>query len=339
MGFSVTARKSSSEKIPVIIVVAGPEDFLVNEKLEELVRQHVSEESRAFDYTEFRSNDVDARTFWNALITMPFMAARRVVVLHVQGEPREDLQKALSQYAAQPAKTTLLIMVQVTDGAAAIKSSANVEVIPCNLLKRTSERAQWAREYAKRFGKELSAEAAEYLVTTSQTRLADLAAKLDHAILYVGDASGITGQDLLKVAGVSTEYLPWDLEDAILKRHPKEILKIVRSMKEGGEELLRIMAYQRGWLLQLWQVASVVKRTGHGKSDQEGQDSKEGQISTILGRKSWKSRDFEAAGAAIGLTRLRQAVVDLVDLEARLKTGRADWPGYYEWLWRLSQPR
>ncbi len=329
------AGRKASAKPPAIIVVGGPEEYLVREKLDELLREHVTDEARAFDYSEFRSNDADARTFWNALITLPLLASRRVVVLHLQGEPKDDVQRALTQYAAQPASATLLIVVQVTDGASLVKMSGDVETISCALFKKPAERAQWAKNYAKRQGKELSADAAEYLVSISQSRLTDLAAKLDHAILYAGDAREITGQDLLKVAGVSTEYLPWDLEDALLKRRPQKVFQIAKSMEAGGEELLRLLAYQRGSLLQLWQVASVTKKASRAKSDQKGQDSTENEISAILGRKSWKSRDFRDAAAAIGETRLRKSVVELLELEVRLKTGRAGWPGYYEWLWRL----
>ena len=322
-------------KPPMIIVVGGPEEFLVREKLDELLREYVTDDARAFDYSEFRSTDVDAPTFWNALITLPLLAKRRVVVLHLQGEPKDELQRALTQYAAQPASATLLIIVQVTDSASPVKLSGEIETISCALLKKPAERAQWARNYAQRQGKELAADAAEYLVSTSPARLVDLAAKLDHAIIYAGDAREISAQDLLKVTGVSTEYLPWDLENAILERRPQRVLQIARSMEAGGEELLRLMAFQRGSLLQLWQIASEAPKSGRAKSDQKGQDSPEDKISAILGRKAWKSKDFRDAAAAIGEIRLRDAVVELLKLEVQLKSGRAGWPGYYEWIWRL----
>ena len=328
------ARKASTSKSPAIYVLAGQEEFLIREKLDELLREHVSETARGFDYNEFRTGDTDAKTLWNALITLPLLAERRVVVLHVQGEPKDDVQKALAQYAAHPAATTVLIVVQATDATLNLKSSSQVEVISCAAMKE-SQRMQWARDYAKRFGKDLTSEAVDYLISTSSPRLADIASKLDHAMLYVGEDKEITGGVVMKVAGVSSEYLPWNLEDAILKRHPQKIFEITRSLREGGEELLRLLAYQRGSLLQLWQVSSVIKRAGKSKLDKNGQELVKQRISDILGRKSWKYQDFQATAAALGEFKLRQAIKDLLDLEVQLKKGRAGWNQYYKWLWKI----
>ncbi len=330
----MSAAKAST-KSTNIIVLTGAEEFLVRERLDALLSEHVTDESRAFDFNELRSADVDGKTLWNALITLPLLAARRVIVFHVQSELKDDVVKALTQYVSQPAPTTLLIIVNSGEGMPPVKSEGGIDVISCDALRRTADRVRWARDYAGKRGKELSAEAAEYLVSTSQTRLSDIAAKLDHAILYVGNVQKITGQDLMKVAGVSSAYLPWDLEDAILERHPRRVFEIARSMQEGGEELLRLLAYQRGSLLKLWQIGHLTKSSRKGKSDPSGQDSPQNKISAILGKKVWKSKDFESAAAAIGETRLQHAVVDLLDLEVRLKQGRAGWSGYYEWVWRL----
>jgi len=75
------ARKTAK---PPMIIVSRAGRVLVREKLDELLREHVTDDARAFDYSEFRSTDVDAPTFWNALITLPLLAKRRVVVLHLQ---------------------------------------------------------------------------------------------------------------------------------------------------------------------------------------------------------------------------------------------------------------
>ena len=334
-----TGRKAPPTKRYGVILLSGAEEFLIREELERLLRDIVTDESRDFDFTEFRSNEVDPGTLWNALITLPLLAPTRVVVLHLQGDPKDDLLRILNRYTVHPSSTTILIMVQIIeDRGNPVKLEGDVHAIVHAPLKSREKRTQWARDYVAKAGKELAAEAAEYIVDNSSHRLSDIAAKLDHVMLYSGDDRTISGNAVQQVSGVTSEYLPWDIEDAILERHPHEIFKRVRALEAGGEELLRLLAYQRPSLILLWQVAYAVRTAGKSKQDRCSPELVNNEVSQILGSKKWKLQKFVKAATAIREPRLQRAVVDLLDLEARIKTGRGGWMGYYEWIWKLIDP-
>ena len=334
-----TARKAPTATEHGVILLAGIEEFLIRGELERLIHENVTEDARAFDFNEFRASEVNASEFWNAVITMPLLASRRIVILHLQGEPKDELLKTLNLYAANPSSTTLLIIVQVfEERGTPVRLEGKVQVLTFPAISSVAKRAQWAQEYARQAGKELPFEAAEYVVSISTPRLADLAAKLEHAMLYVGDQNEITGQVLMQVSGVTSEYLPWELEDAILERHPKKIFERARSMEAGGEELLRLLAYQRGALMQLWRVGSLARKLGVRKLDKSGRDLLTRESQGILRNKAFKSGDLCQAYWAIGENKIRRSVVDLLDLEVGIKTGRASWRAYYDWLWRLISP-
>lgn len=333
-----TARKTPASEQHKVILLAGAEEFLIRRELERLIHERVTEESRGFDYSEFRSNEVNAGDLWNTLITMPFLAEQRVVILHMQGEPKEDLLRTLNRYSAAPSPTTVLIIVQFfEDRGMPMKLEGNVQTLTFP-IQSAAKRAQWVQDYARQAGKELSSDAAVYLVSISSSRLADLAAKLEHAILYSGDQREITGKALMQISGVTSEFLPWDLEDAILERHMLKIFERARAMETGGEELLRLLAYQRNSLMLLWQVGTALRPSAKPKQDAAAQQSVKDEVSRILAKKTWKSKQYMDAYRAIGEVRLRASVVDLLDLEIRFKIGRAGWRDYYEWIWKLVRP-
>ena len=333
-----TARKPSEAKQRPVVVLAGVEEFLIRRELEQIVGDNVTAEARAFDFNEFRAAEVDAGTLWNALITLPFLASRRVVILHLQGEPKEELLHMLNRYAVNPSPSTLLIIVQIfEDRSGAIKLEGDVQTRAFP-VQSVAKRSQWAQDYVKQNGKELPAEAAEYLVSISSSSLSDIAAKLEHAMLYSGEERVITLQAVMKLAGVTSEFMPWEVENAILERHPPKIFERARAMEAGGEELLRLIAFQRGALLRLWAIGALAKKAGIRKYDETSKDLLFGASREYLGNKVFKAGDLFEAHSAIGEENIRQAVVDLLDLEVRIKTGRANWRGYYDWIWKLIHP-
>ena len=333
-----TTRKTPADKWHHIIVLSGAEEYLIHRELERLVGANLNADARAFDFNEFRASETDAGTLWNALITLPLLAQKRIVILHIQGEPKEELLQTIKRYAARPSATTLFIIVQnFEDRGKPLSLEGDVQTRNFPVLKAPG-RVQWAQEYVRGKGKELPAEAAEYVVSVSSSRLADIAEKLEHAILFVGEQSLITLQAVMQVAGVTSEFASWDIEDAILERHPAKALERARSMEEGGEDLLRLLGYQRGALVRLWAIGALARRVGVHKPDRAGKELLIGASRESMGKKAFKAGELFEAYCALGEENIRQAVVDLLDLEVRIKTGRANWRGYYDWIWKLIHP-
>jgi DNA polymerase-3 subunit delta len=316
-----------------IVLLRGNEEFLLREVLDEYIRVVMDPAAVDFDYSELRGQEVDGRTLWNALTTLPLLAERRVVVLDASSDLKADAVESLGLYTKHPASTTALILIQVTDGRDDKLGGlpGNVASVEFRELK-DQERAVWAVEYAKKSGKVLGEEGVQYLIETSSRSLFDLASKLDHAILYAGEAPDISVQILMKVSGISSEYTVFNLEDAILKQQPVEALRIARSLLEGGEALLRLIATHRGFLLRLWQISSAMEKQKKGRKVGEADQLYE----TILKRQIFKLSQFKRAAQQMGAVRTRRAVQGLLELEILAKSGSQEPYRYYEWLWNLG---
>ena len=328
--FLEAARKGKRFEI---VLLRGEEDYLLREALTEYIARTISPDSADFNYNEFRTGEVNGETLWNALITLPFLGDLRLVVLDLSGEVRKDVVKVLMDYSLRPSPTTSLVLTALADGGRLDwgdqqpESLVDVEFKPL----KEFERAAWAEEYIKSTGKSLHREAVLYLVQTSSKSISDLVAKLNHAVLFVGDEKEITVQTLMKVSGVSSEFTVFQLEDAILGQKNVEAHRIANSLLTGGEALLRLLAFHRGTLMKLWQVSRANRKPLSWQTSNEG-----GQFyKNLFGRQTFKIDEFKKSAQRIGEAKIRNAIRGLLELEVVAKTSSQEPYLYFEWLWRV----
>lgn len=318
-----------------IVVLGGSEDYLLRHTLQEYLDRIVTPDAEAFDYTEFRGADVEGKILWNALITLPLMSDRRVVLWEITGEVSKEALDALTRYAQHPSPTTRLI-IDLSGASADVRlanalATPHVTTVEFRAL-RENERAAWVERYVQSQGKTIEEDAVRYVVETSAKSLSDLASKLNHAILYIGEAKEVTVQVLMRISGVSSEYTVYNLEDALMGQKPEQAHRIARALLEGGEALLRLIAFHRGMVLKLWQVKSVLKKPAAWERSAEATLTYEG----ILGRQIFKKDAYRHAAKQLDEHHLKDAVTGLVEVEVRAKSESDDPYYYYEWLWRFA---
>jgi DNA polymerase III subunit delta len=328
--FLTAIRKG--KRYPVLLL-HGSEEYLLRQAVREYTALALDPAAADFDFSEFRSQEVSGETLFNALTTLPFMASHRLVVLELSGEPNKEIAEVLKRYSALPAPTTLLLLVSSESGRAARGGELPSSVVEVEFRElKESERARWAADYVKRENVELKPDALRYLIESSSSSLSDIAAKLDHALLYLGEEKELTAQVLMKVSGVSSEYTVFNLEDAILSGQTVLAHQIARSLLDGGEVLLRLLAFQRGIILKLWQVSAVIQKPGSWFKSQEATDFWE----KVLKRQNFKKDIYLNAAKRIGAERLREAVTGILDVEVALKSRSDDPFPYYEWIWKIT---
>lgn len=318
-----------------VVLLRGSEDYLLREVLREYIAAAMPAAAADFDRSDFRGPDVEPRTFYNAVTTLPLMASRRLVILEITSELGSDLAAAVQRYIERPAATTSLVLVVVHTESARRGSDvrlpgsfAQVDFAPL----KDDDRIAWAIDFVRARGKTLLQDAADYLIKSSSSSLADIAAKLEHAVLFGGDEQEINELTLQRVAGVSSEYTSYKLEDAILAGQCKEALLIAQSLLDGREPLLRLLAFHRTLMMRLWQfkwlmIESDKKSNVYDRRELEQQ---------ILGRQSFKINDFKRATGRYSLSSIQIAVQGLLEVEINAKT-RTDEPHrYYEWLHKFT---
>lgn len=321
-----------------VLLLKGSEEFLLRQALREYVSTVMPDDAAGLDYSEFRASETDAGTLWNALTTMPLFCEKRLIVLDVSRSVSENVAGIIEKYAARPSPNTLLVMTWITErkreSQAGKIGGDTVEVIFREL--KPDERIAWAVNYLKEKGKKIGDDAAHYLIEISSSEIGDIAAKLDYISLYLGQEEEVTVPLLMKVAGVTSEYTIFQLEDAIVDRKAIEAHRIARSLLDGGEPLLRILHLHRIALMRLWLFSRLLQKSAAWQQSEHGKEANE-QIRQAFGRQVFKMKSYREAAARIGEMKIREAIIGLLNVEIRAKSSREQDAArrYFEWLWNL----
>lgn len=319
-----------------VLLLKGSEEFLLRQALREYISTVMPEDAAGLDYSEYRASDIDGGVLWNALTTMPLFCEKRLVVLDISRSVGQDVAGILEKYAARPSPNTSLVMTWITErrreGQPGKIGGETVEVVFREL--KPDERMTWVRGFLKEKGKTIGDDAAQYLIEISSSDIGDIAAKLDHISLYLGKEEEVTVPLLMEVAGVTSEYTVFELEDAILAQKATDTHKIARSLLDGGEPLLRIMHLHRITLMRLWLLARSAHKSAAWQVSEQGKEAQE-QIRQAFGRQSFKMRSYREAAARLGELKVREAVVGLLNVEIRAKSSPDASGRYFEWLWNL----
>lgn len=346
MGSSLAAKTSRQDVTPQLLLAAakkgefppvtllvGAEEYLIRQTVKSLLDVLVTADVRDFDFTHLRADNLDGNALWNALTTLPLLAPGRIVVLDNPAKLEDRALERLAKYCERPAPTTTLLLVQIVEERSALDLPLeHIAVCEFASVQKNLNRSQWAGSYVQRFGKKLSREALDYLLSSSSADIGDLASKLDAAVLYVGDEQEIDSATIMKVSGVTTTFTPWDFENAILKSDVREALGIGKSFLDGGEKLPVLLSYHRRFLLMLWQISTIIRKfTG---SEQAA------QVEKLMGRKKFKFNDFKNKARSLGEPKIRLLVEELLEVEATLKSRSGEEGAirhYYEWLCHITE--
>ncbi len=319
----------SGKQFPVLLLY-GEEEYLIREAARLYLDRIADETTRQFDVAEFRGEDVDSIALWNALTTLPLLAAKRVVVIDTPTDLSEKAKERLERYLAHVAPTTLLCMTEVLEDKRTTlpwSGMSGVTSVHYPALSREAERRAWVQSAVKRAGRTIDADALDYVTANSPADLGELAAKLRSVMMYLGDAGQITLASVVALGGESPELNLFKLEDAILKGKRAEALRTARGMIEGGSKVLGLLGYHRRTVYKLWRLSAI-----------RGEVS-EADARKILGGQTFKLPDFRSAARRLGAERIREFIRELLEVEIAGKTGGGEESAlgrYYSWLWKIS---
>jgi DNA polymerase-3 subunit delta len=209
-----------------VVLLAGPERLFAEELVAIAVERFVPEDFRVFNVNRYRGGEDSAQAILNTAGTLPMFTERRVVVVADADEmPRADLE-ALAAWIANPAPSTLLILVAQETGE---RVPAALRKVPERyVLWRPFPRdaIAWCRDRAKALGRELPAPVAEELYALcagdsgdGRAALSDLAVELEKLTLVVGQRRTIQSEDLKVVGRHAESRVLYQVESSVADRN------------------------------------------------------------------------------------------------------------------------
>lgn len=249
-------RSLKQGKVLPVYLLFGDEAFLIQEVLDLIVGKVVDPASRDFTYDTVYCKGTAGRDIVNLCQTLPFMAARRLVVAkEIEALKAADLDELLA-YLQSPSPSTCLVMISNQPRYEKKPVIAAVEAVGAvvrfyELLDR--DMPGWIENWCRQRGLTIQREAAVYVWQTLGNDLQAVSNELEKTVISVKDRKNISFNDVKAVVGNFREYTSFDLADALGKKNREEAFLILSRLIQEGESpigLLGSIAWNFRRLLQ-----------------------------------------------------------------------------------------
>ncbi len=323
-----------------VVLLGGTEEYLLTEAKDLVCRHLLREASADFDYFEAEAAALDSKDLNSQLSSLPMFGKRRVVVLvdpdgmrrQRESADNEAKQQLLKRYVASPSPTSSLILIQPLERKPGkfelerLQADANGYWF---FELRSDELAKFVRNFVASAGKSIAGSAVEYLIENSLAQLRDLKAKLEHLILFAGEASEITPEMAMKVTGVTAEVEIFAFEDALLEGNASRVLADARELMDKGMAPLELLGRLRLLTQKVWLCGGMAARK-----------LPDDDFKRLLGGQVFKKNSFIHASRRIGDAQMQELMLNLLQIELHLKSKSSDVRSLIlEWLWNACSQK
>jgi len=317
----------AKENIYPVYFLYGPEDYLIEEEIQELLNRTLSQKERALNLHLFSGEKNSGQEIVQAAQTIPMFSRYRFVLVSEADEMDEEKIGALLKYFENPSPTTCLVMSAQTPALwkkhrGEIESTGRMVEYP---RLKGKALATWIKSRIGERGKSLSEEAAEYFIEVTGDHLHDLDNALEKVVLSVGDKKAIRLSDVEGIASDVKVSTIFDLTDAIGHQNLEKALGILEKAmesksvsfkkEEGGSKtgdpvplLLSMMARQ---YRMIWRVKEFI-------SQKRGA----GEAAKGLGMSPWMVKNLIEQGKSFSESSLREGILKCHQTDLAVKRGR-----------------
>ena len=324
--YSLAERIGRGEVSPVYCLY-GEDDYRREQALKQLIDALLPEGARALNLDQIRPGAGETGSILGSAGTVPFLSARRVVLVRGAEALSRPQQEELLTYLDHPSPTTCLVLDTArldlrTRLAATLQKKGAVfrfDRLEAGSMKDSLEVVARAR------GKRISPEAIHLLITLAGDDLRQAVYGVEKATLFVGEREEIGRQDIEALVGESRARTIFQLTDAVSARNLEAALGCLTSLLENGEEPLPILGM----------LARQIRLLFRAKALQEGA-TPSSEVVRTLGLPPRLASALAEQGASLSWQQLAGALHSLYRADLAIKTGRvAAHAALHRLVWQL----
>lgn len=294
-----------------IYLLYGEEDYLRSQYRDKL-KKALTGEDDTMNYHYFEGKDVPVGEVIDLAETLPFFAARRVILIENSGLFKHG-GEALAEYLAAPAESVCFVFAEkeidkrsrLYKAVAARGRAVEFKVQDESILKR------WVLGMLKKENKKITEKDLEFFLEKTGTSMENISKELEKLFCYCLEKDVITREDIEQICTRQVNNQIFDMMNAIAEKKQKRAMELyydLLTLKEPPMRILFLLARQFNILLQVKEL----KKKGH--------DNK--SIGEAVGLPGFIAGKYVTQAGRFSTEDLRQAVTDCVEAEEAVKTGR-----------------
>jgi DNA polymerase-3 subunit delta len=227
--------KKNSQIYPVYLLY-GPEDYLIEEEIQKLLNQTLSQKERGFNLHLFNGEEHSGQEIVQTAETLPMFSQYRFVLISEADRMEDEKVEALIDYIQKPSPNTCLVLHGQAIGLWKKHRKEIEKVGKVTEYTRLKGRTlvSWMKNRMSEKGKTLSEESADYLVEIVGDHLYDIDNALEKVFLSVDEKRRIELSDVEEITSDVKISTVFDLTDAIGHQNLEKALVILGKAMESG---------------------------------------------------------------------------------------------------------
>ena len=296
-----------------VYLLYGEEAYLKKQYKDKLVKALVAEGDN-MNFSAYEGKNINPKEIIDLAETLPFFADRRVILIENSGFCKNACDD-LAEYMAESAESTCFIFVEeevdkrsklyraITKAGKAVEFGEQNE----ELLVR------WIVGRLKRENKNITRDVLQLFMNKTGSDMGNIDRELEKLICYTMGRNVVTAED---VEAVTTEQITnkiFDMVNAIADHEQGKALDLYYDLLTLKEPPMRILFL----ISRQFQILLNIK-------DMSGKGFDQGTIASKVGIPPFAVRRNQAQAKGFTMEQLKAAIVDGVELEEAVKTGRMD---------------
>ena len=311
--FKKFASSVKKKKFGRIYLIHGNEDYFIENAVDLLIENVVSENDRSFNLDVFDGTESNSDNVLSSILSFPFVGEHRLTVVRKFDKMEKRYRLDIVRHLPEVPESNIVCLaageIKTTDDSYSQLPSF-AEGLTFNRLKG-EELTGFLTTTSASLGKEMEPGAVELLVELSGDSLGDLVSEVEKLSLYAGDKDRISIDDVNTVVGKSRTFNIFELQRAIGQKNSKRSQEIAGKMLETGEKPVYINFMLTRYFLSLMQVKHQL---GKGINTKE-------ICTKVFGRWNPYVDEYVSAARAYSIPELKRAIAVLLDADVKLKSG------------------
>ncbi|MCF0229387.1 MAG: DNA polymerase III subunit delta, partial [Parasporobacterium sp.] len=225
------------------------------------------------NYSEFEGKDINWQAVYDAVVTMPFFAEKRLVVVENSGKFKAQKSDEGEKFHEEKTSSVLEKILQDIPGTTclaffeesaaknrkAYKLAASKGVV-CECSADTEEQLiNWLARGFAREGKKVRKSTLQLMVERTGTEYDRLRSEFEKVISYAGERNEIEDSDILEITSESVESKVFEMLEAVCSKNVHMVLNKYYDMLANREHPLYILAMLRTHFRTLLQIAELTE--------------------------------------------------------------------------------
>ncbi len=261
-------KRSRNQSVPSLLLLYGPEPYLLSRLLQQLLDATVPVEARDFNLQTFHARETSPDVIIDNALTLPVFAQRRAVVVRDVDKFKAADFDAFLPYVKDPVPETCLILVaEKIDRRKKFFQTVQKQGELVEFKKLYDNQIpSFVKEQVAAAGFSMTEDAMAEFSRRSGTNLQEIVGELEKLFQYSGDKQLVDVEDVQAIVSNTRVDSVFDMTNALGQRKAGDAVSLLRRLFDDSIAPLMILSMLTRHFRQLWMARELLDR-GTGRAE------------------------------------------------------------------------